>query len=154
MSIFTAEERSIIRSHRFDTVCYVLAQSGACLDLARERVRAVTGRKLQYLTAENLPAELPRSWMLAVVLCPGDDTHRLGAWAAKLGPARHARIIFYEPDELDATADQAYAGWNRHPLPDPIRRRVRDFKEFNRFLGTDLNIRILDDHQPARRPPT
>lgn len=154
MSIFTAEERRSIRSHRFDTVCYVLAQSGACLELARDRVRAVTGGTLRYLSPDELPAELPASWMLAVVLCPGDDTRRLGAWAAQLSPARHARIIFYEPDQLDATADQVYAGWNQQPLPDPIRRRVRHFKEFNRLLGTDLNIRILDDHQPARRPPS
>jgi len=150
MMVFQPEERDAIRAFRKQTICYVLAQQGNCLDLAIGRVKAVTGRSMQLLDGATFPRDLPYSWMLAVVICPGDDTTQLGSWASRLSPPDLARIRFYEPHELEETADRIYEGWTNKGLPDPWRIRVHGFKELNRVLGGDLNVRILEDHVGAK----
>ena len=107
----------------------------------------MTGRLLRHLRVSELPATLPDSWMLAVILCPGDSTEAVATWVGKLGVSETRRILFYESFDLDLVADRVYAGWIRHQLPDPVRQRVHDFKELNRLLGSDLNMRILQDHE-------
>ncbi len=145
MAIFSPDERDIILKHRKDTICFVLAETGICLGLAKDRVRSVTGRSLLLVNTDALPTNLPPSWMLAVFLCPGDNTEALAKWAAKLGPARMTRIYFYEPEEFGRLAE-TYAAWIREGLPDPIRRRAHGFKELNRLLGVDLNTMVLRDY--------
>lgn len=147
MSALDSDQRAVIRAHAKDTVCYVLAETGECLDLARGRVDAMTGRTLRHITHAQLPTTLPRSWMLAAVLCPGDSTEPWAAWASRLEPAQRERIIFYEPPGIERIAPQVFAGWIARHLPDPVRQEVRDFKEFNRLLGSDLNLRILLDYE-------
>lgn len=148
MAYFTRDETEIIKAHRKDTTCYVLADTGTCLELKAQEVRRVTGRTLVPLTSARLPGTPPRSWMLAVVLCPGDDTKRLAAWALRLRPADQDRIDFYEPQALPQV-DAVYGAWTEAGLPDPNRFPVDDLAHLNRLLGLDLNRRILRDHQPA-----
>lgn len=146
MRALDSNERAVIRAHAKETVCYVLADSGDCLQLARGRAEAMTGRILRHVTSAQLPTVLPRSWMLAVDLCPGDTTDALAAWASRLEPGQLDRIVFYEPVQLDKVVTQVYAAWIGRHLPSLVRQQVRDFKDLNRLLGSDLNIRILQDY--------
>lgn len=147
MPVLRADERAIIRAHAKDTTCFVVGEDGHCLELARARAEAMTGRLLRHLRSSELPAALPDSWMVAVILCPGDSTEAVASWASRLEVSEARRILFYESFDLDLVADRVYAGWIRHGLPDPVRQRVHDFKELNRRLGSDLNMRILEDHE-------
>lgn len=147
MRALDSNQRAVIRAHAKDTVCYVFAETGDCLHLARGRAEAMTGRTLRHVTSARLPTGLPKSWMVAAILCPGDTTDALAAWASRLEPGQLDRIVFYEPPQLDKVAPQVYAAWIGRHLPDPVRQQVRDFRELNRLLGSDLNIRILQDHE-------
>lgn len=147
MAFFTRDETEIIRAHRLHTTCYVLAETGACLNLKAEEVRRVTGRRLLPITGASLPRRLPRSWILAVVLCPGDLTGTLASWALRLTPADLDRILFYEAQQLP-DLDATYRGWVEARLPDPNRFPVDDLAHLTRLIGLDLNRRILRDHQP------
>lgn len=148
LSLFSGEETEVIRRHRFDTVSYLLAERDVCLELARDRVQGVTGRTLRHITLDQLPSELPESWMLAVLHCPEDDIERLADWARRLTVADQNRVLFYEPESHPRDeAARALRPWMRAGLPAPVRHRVADRKELNRVLGNDLNWRILEDHR-------
>ena len=147
MAFFTRDETEIIRVHRFDTTCWVLAEHGACLDLKTQEVRKVTGRRMVPVTANALPRHRPTSWFLAAILCPGDTTDSIAAWAMQLKPGDWVRIVFYEAEGVEAQADEVFRGWTAKNLPDPVRRRVAGLEELTKALGRDLNRRILRDHQ-------
>lgn len=136
--------QEIVRTHRMDTVAYVLADSGECLDIQREEVANVPGRRIVPLTSTDL-AELepPGSWFLAALLCPGDTTETVAAWATGYPADDLDRIRFYDhPDTDPATA---YAAWNDAGLGAPLRDTVADFPSFHRRFGNHLNDRIFLD---------
>lgn len=148
MAFFEADEVALIRAHRFDTTGYILADAPGCLSIQAEEVHRVRGRRLVPLRSKALPprAQLPKSWIMAVVLCPGDATAALAAWARALPLADLGRIRFYEVEGVDA--GPAYAGWIQGGLPALVLRfPVRDTPEFIRLFGRHLNQRIVRDHR-------
>lgn len=146
--VFDPEETGIIRTHRLDTTCYVVADTGACLDIQAEEARRVKHRVIRPLKSHQLPAgALPASWIAAVVLCPGDRTLRLAEWAQGLPPGSHHRIRFYTHGDVELR--EAFADWVRLGLPSNVLRFiVRDFQEFIRLFGQHLNQQILRDWRP------
>lgn len=93
----------------------------------------------------NLPVHpLPRSWVLVVLACPGDDLGPVAAWASRLARTDLHRVWFYEPQAADARA--SYRPWVDAGLPFPRRERVANAAEFGKLLANELNIRILLDH--------
>lgn len=150
MPIFSPDETKIIRDHRMDTVCYVAADTNPCAKLADGRVRDVTGRRLQRVSLHDLPTRRPKSWIVAVIHCQGDDLTSLATWARSLTLADLDRVAFFEPESFaDEDAIEALRPWADAELPDPVRQRFRDFRELNRQLGVAINLRILQDYRPA-----
>lgn len=135
---------AVVRARRMGTLAYVLADSGSCLDIQALEVARVRGRNLRAITSTDLPRlRPPASWAMAVVLCPGDTTEALAAWARRLAPAELDRVWFYE--HPGAEPRRAYAGWVEAGLPMPLRDVVRDFATFHMLFGNDLNDRIYAD---------
>jgi hypothetical protein len=140
---------AVVRAHRGKTVAFVLADTGTCLDIQRDKVARVRGRALRAIASSDLGRlRLPASWAMAVVLCPGDTTDALAAWASKLDHADVERISFYEHPDVDPAL--AYRGWSGAWLPMPNRDVVKDFASLHRRFGNDLNDRTYQDAKARR----
>lgn len=145
MPRFSFEEIQQIRKHRLETTGYVVLRPGNCFGLKPQDFTKVAGRRLVPLGADQPPVHpLPRSWVLVVLVCPGDDLTGLATWGAKLTRADLHRVWFYELRGQDARA--SYKPWVAAGLPYPPREQVDDVREFNHLFANELNIRILLDH--------
>lgn len=150
MGIFSPDETKIIRDHRMDTLCYVATDTDPCAKLADGRVADVTGRRLECVSLDELPARRPKSWLAAIIHCGGDDLSPVASWARSLTLPDLDRVVFFEPGSSpEAEALASFGPWLDAGLPDPIRHRFTDFRELNRLLGTEINLRIWEDHRPA-----
>jgi hypothetical protein len=145
MPRFSLEEIHQIRKHRLDTTAYVLLREANCFGLKPADFTKVAGRRLVPIGADQLPVHpLPKSWVLVVLVCPGDDLDALAAWAARLTRADLHRVWFYELHGQDAR--RSYKPWVDAGLQYPPNERVDDVQEFNHVFANELNIRILLDH--------
>lgn len=135
----------VIRRHRFDTTAFLVAAQPNCLDIGRLESQKVTGRRLRLVTAAELPGpdRLPASWVVAVLLCPGDTTERIAPWAKQLPTPFWHRIWFYKARGLDP--ESAYAPWKEAGLGKPLADAFQDFLDFNRLFANDLNEQIYQD---------
>lgn len=127
-----------------DATAFVVADSGDCLGIQRDEVARVKGRRLLSLTGRDLEQLAPTgSWIMAVLLCPGDGTEDLARWARRRPAQDLDRIGFYEHPDVDAR--RSYLAWVKAELPMPLRDKVNDFAGFHRLFGNDLNDRIYAD---------
>lgn len=144
---FSPDEVRRVRAHRLDTHAYVLVRSGNCFGLSPVLLQAVKVRRLVPVAPDGLARlRLPRSWILAVPLCPGETVAETARFAKSLPLGERHRIWFFETGPIDVYA--AYAPWRDAGLGTPRRDPVRDLFELNRILANELNIRILLDHLP------
>lgn len=145
MPRFSPEEIDQVRRHKRDTTAYVLVEPGNCFRLGPADFAKVKGRALVPVTRNTLPVHpLPASWVLVVLVCPGDDLGSVAGWASRLPRVDLHRVWFYELESADARG--SYKMWSEAGLPFPRRERAKDGAEFNRILANELNIRILLDH--------
>lgn len=137
-----------IRRHRFDTTAFLVAVQPNCLGIAALESQKVTGRRLKLLApnAPPSPDALPASWVVAVLLCPGDSTTEITKWARRLPAAARSRIWFYEAPTLDVPL--AYGSWKDAGLGNPLADAFADFLDFNRLFANDLNEQIYQDYKP------
>lgn len=139
----------VVREHWRETTAFLLAESDPCIEIRDAELEAIEGnRVLRGGSFADLEAwEPPASWMLAVLLCPGDSTQRLASWAAK-----HAieaeRVHFYlHPD----TSWEALRGWHEAGLPtDRVDDDIDSWERLHRLFGLALSERIVRDHAQAR----
>lgn len=133
----------VVRAHAAKTRGFILAERHPCLDIRDREVERIH-RDLQPAFAATLgDLDLPDSWMLAVILCPGDDTAGVAAWAQRL-PARQVdRIRFYAHPKADLA--EVLAGWVKARLPPPRVDEAGDWKEFHRQFGLHLNDLAYQD---------
>lgn len=148
----TSDKVNVVRAHRLDTTAYLVATQPNCLAIRRIEGEKVTGRRLRLASPDGLPPpdRLPSSWVVAVLLCPGDTTDALAAWTRALPLVLRHRIWFYEAPSLDPAV--AYRAWHDAGLGKPLADPFRDFYDFNRLFANDLNEQIYQDHKPASSP--
>lgn len=135
----------VVRAHHRDTEGLVVAQSGRCLELQADERDLVPGRRFQPLRPADLARRaFPRSWFMGVLLCPGDATDALAAWARDLPPADVDRVHFYYVRGVDLQA--TLAGWRAAGLPEPALNEVRDFRSLHHLFGRHHGDRVYRDH--------
>ncbi len=86
---------------------------------------------------------LPRSWLIGVLLCPGDDTRVIADWASSLPAPEVGRVRFYHHPDLDLVA--ALEAWYDAGLPDPRTSEVWNYKTFHKQFGRHLNDQVYRD---------
>jgi hypothetical protein len=152
MAFFSEDDVALIRTHRRETVGYILAGTEKSSKIQEEVVRRVTGRRLLGVRDGSMPEKpLPRSWIMAAVLGPDDTTKSIARWAGDLATPDLERIRFYENGDLDGA--HAYAAWVDAGLTaNVLSFPVRDFKEFIVLFGKHLNQQILRDHRSLAQP--
>jgi len=120
------------------------ARSGACLTVAREEVRRI--RRNLKLLGPGAAVETPsgrRWWLLAVLLCPGDTTEAVSAWARSTKGLEGERVRFYLHTSADPVA--CFAAWHASGLPNPVTADFSDFTDFHKQFGWDFNNQVYRD---------
>lgn len=140
--------REIVAGHHRESEAVLLAGREPCITIAQDERRNVKGRRFRILNPEDLNAYIPRpSWLMAVLLCPGDDTMGLTTWAEGGGHAPE-RVIFYFHAETDAR--EALGAWHEAGKPIHSWWTIRDWKGLHRHFGEAWNVRIFDDFRGSQ----
>lgn len=117
---FPPDYSRLVRLGKEHAVGYLLATSGDCLTLRDEEIRHID-RNLVEIGLDRLRTLRPEgSWILAVLLCPGDGTEALAAWAKALPGDEATRVVFYLAPGVDEAARSAVGR-----RPDSCGRRPR-----------------------------
>lgn len=127
------------------TKAYLLAFREPCIRIAADELDAIRrNRVLVGLSAGALSRWRPEgSWMLAVILCPGDDVAPLTAWLAR-HEADPARVRFYAHPGTDVFA--ALEAWREAGLGAPrVDDDVDAWPRLHKRFGNDLAVQILQD---------
>lgn len=138
-----------VRRHLKDTRGYVVAQSGTCLDIKDQEttgsLNRVPNRKFQPLHPREVPTiQLPKSWFLGIILCPGDGLQPVLAWIQGLAKADQDRVVLYVHSDFDqaAGARQLHAAKLDH-------LRTTEFKgswnNFHQLYGNDYSWQVWND---------
>ena len=125
---------AVVRANFRATLGLVVAETGGCLEIQRDEASLVPGRKFVPLPPRDLPhVNLGRSWFVGVLLCPGDLTARVAAWARSLRKADLSRLRFYVVAGTDLRG--AMEAWNKAALPERPTFEVRGFRSFHHLFG-------------------
>lgn len=124
----------------------LIAASGPLGRAIQRRSLRNIERRLQATSATDLPAvaDLPPSWLLAIVLSPGEDTDAVALWTASLPRRLRGRVRFYL---LPGVRASAFRAWYAAGLDDPFTAEVRDWPSFHKQFGADLNLQVYLDHR-------
>lgn len=140
---------AIVRAHHAATTGYVAAQGEDCLSIRDEEIARIR-RKLEPLALDQLAkVDTGGSWLLGVILCPGDDVTPLARWVARSPQAVRRRVRLYAHPDVDLV--DALAPWYAADLDDPRVHIVSDFATFHRRFGNDLNDQVYEDAQGLGR---
>ncbi|HKZ59140.1 MAG TPA: hypothetical protein VJ547_04740 [Candidatus Thermoplasmatota archaeon] len=123
---------------------WIWAESEPCLSIAKEEVRRIR-RNLEAVSASRAPPppSEPDWWVLAVLLCPGDTTEAVAAWARQGRAPVADRIHFYLHPHTNPV--EAFAAWYAAGHQDPRTAEVEDFATFHKQFGWDLNNQVYRD---------
>lgn len=134
---------AVVRAHHEESTGYVVASSGECLGIQRDEIEFVN-RNLQGARPADLDALDPDgSWFMGVLLCPGDGTSEVGAFAAGLPPEDRHRVRFYVHPDVDLVS--ALEGWYEAGLGDPMTSEVEDFSSFHARFGRHFNLQVYEN---------
>lgn len=138
-----------VRAHMHDLTGWVVASSGRCLDVQDAEVRHIN-RSLEAVHGQDLGARgrpEARSWMVGILVCPGDALETLAGWAKGLDETDLRRVRLYFLPGADPV--KSLAAWYDAGLPDPYTADVEDWPQFHKRFGLDLNNQIYLDHRHA-----
>ena len=140
---FPPNPRDVIHPHRLDTVGYLLATSPPCTRIVADEVRHVRRTLVALAPGSPPPASRPQSWVLAVLVCPGDTLAAIAPWVRRLPPRDRERVyVFFHPDADRVAALEA---WYAVGLDDPITSLAHDFKTFHKAFGARMNLQTYLD---------
>lgn len=143
---------AVVRAHWRATHGFLLASHGPCREVQTEEIWRIR-RSLRRVTSQELPRLEPTgSWLLAVLLCEGDDAQAVAPWAKARAAGDRDRIRFYA--HAGADVGEALRPWQEAELGLPLVSSFDNFASFHRQFGADLNVRIYRDAtaRPARPP--
>lgn len=133
----------VVGAKHAKSTAYVAASSDDCLRIRDAEAKKVN-RRLKAIAPGDLAAiRFPKSWMVAIVLCPGDDTGDVAAWAKSLSAGELERIRFYLHGRTDPA--KAFSEWYRAGLGDPKTADMEDFNSFHKVFGWDFNNQVYGD---------
>jgi hypothetical protein len=142
--------RATVRANWKKTTAFLMASTQPCIHIRDDELAAIReNRVLVGLGSRDLEAwSPPASWMLAVMLCPGDDTKAVTAWARE-NRVDFSRVHFYLHPKTDPVALQAW-----HEAGFPTERADSDvdsWKRLHQLLGLALSDRIASDWGESAR---
>ncbi|MCA1814536.1 MAG: hypothetical protein LC624_11400 [Halobacteriales archaeon] len=139
--------RSVVRAHHGASEGILVAGREPCITIAQDERRSVRGRSFRIVAPEQLPlVGVGASWIMAVLLCPGDDAAPVARWV-RGGGHDARRVLFYLHPDTDLRA--ALEPWARAGLVAGATWTVASWKQLHKHLGAHWNVRIFDDFRGA-----
>lgn len=133
----------VVRPRFEDCDGIVVAASGECLKIQAQE-EDIPGREFKGLRPGDLDdLELQGSWLVGILLCPGDHTKAIAAWASTLGPSNVDRVRFYYLPNVDL--GDAFEAWYETGLLDPLTAEVEDWPSFHQTFGRDHSNQVYED---------
>lgn len=133
-----------VRENHRDAKAWVAASSEPCLSVRDDEVDQVD-RILSGADFGNLPSEdeRPDIWVVAVIVCPGDDLEPVIEWAKTLDDEDIDRVQFYY--HSDVNVETVTTPWTDAGFPDPFTYEVEDFTTFHDQFGWEFNDQVYRD---------
>lgn len=132
-----------VRANWPRTTGFLLASQDPCIKIRGEELDAVRGRRvLVGVGPESLATWVPpESWLLAVILCPGDDVEALLVWA-KRHRVDSGRVMFFLHPKADAEILRPWrdAGYSTARVD-----TVASWPLLHKLFGLALNDRVYED---------
>lgn len=135
--------RDVVAAHHRDSDAVLVAAREPCISIAYDERENVAGRSFRLVEPGRLgELSLRPSWIMAVLLCPGDDAARIADWvrAENQDPRR---ILFYFVTGTDPRA--ALAPWRTAGLPVHSVWTVTNWADLHKHFGAAWNVRVFDD---------
>lgn len=137
-----ADYRDVVHAGRLDTRVFLLAGELPCIRLRDEAARP-EGRDYRTADLGGLEdVEPPQRFLVAAILCPGEDTEILVAWMRRRG-VDAGRVFLVLHPETDAVA--ALAPWYEAGHADPVFVEADRWSGFAKDLGRFVNDWIYAD---------
>lgn len=136
--------RDVVHPRRKETVGIIVAAAGPCFKVATEQQLKASGRTVHVTTPHAFhKVRRPRSWAVAVILCPGDDTRELAAFVVANKLQAH-RFHFYYPPSTDQR--EALRQWQEAGLLVHSTWPVSGWQDLNPHFGAHWNNLAHDDY--------
>ncbi len=135
----------VVAAHSHSTLALIVSsQEPNCLEMATDEVQHID-RWMKHEFLDALPAHVPDSWFMAVIVCPRDDLAPLAAWMTKHGADR-VRFYLHKDANIEQLGVVTDAGHElRHVRPE----RYTAYGPMHKRLGLDLSDQIYEDFRPA-----
>lgn len=135
--------RDVVAAHHDDSDAVLVAAREPCITIAHAEDANVTGRSFTICRPDELAdLELSDSWILAALLCPGDDAEPIARWI-EAGDRDPRRVVFYLHEDADGR--EALTPWHDADLPVHATWTISSWKELHKHLGAAWNVRVHDD---------
>lgn len=133
----------VVAEHHGDSDAVLVADREPCITIAYDERENVTGRSFQIVAPDELDTlDLRATWIMAVLLCPGDDAEAVRAWVEE-DDRDPRRVLFYLHTDTDAR--EALAPWHEAGLHVHSTWTVSSWKEFHKHFGAQWNVQVFDD---------
>jgi hypothetical protein len=137
---------AIVRKHWREAELLVIAQRQPCIGIRRDELakidRVVLAVGLQELRAWVKRSKPRKSWLVAVLLCRGDDTAELAAIVKDLGlDATRFHFYLHKDAKVGTLAGWADAGLSL----DAVDEGITGWVMLHKILGIDFNVQIVND---------
>ncbi|MCA1810638.1 MAG: hypothetical protein LC623_01340 [Halobacteriales archaeon] len=136
-----SDYHTVVREHWPKTTGILLASQHPCIGIRDTEVRHIRRLLLAAHPDDLGTLKPPPSWVMGVILCPGDSTEPLAAWARR-HRADGRRVWFYlHPDaEAEALRPWRDAGFRTDQVD-----TVSSWQELHPLFGLALNDQVYAD---------
>jgi hypothetical protein len=133
-----------VREHAPETEGYLLASAQPCLAVDEAALRA--SRRVVRIHPGELAGLRPgRSWAMAVLVCPGEDTSAVAEWARARRAEAHRVWFYLHPD----ASREALRPWREAGYRTERVETVRTWRELSTLLGLAVNDVVYRDFADA-----
>lgn len=133
---------TVVRGHWKQTTGFLLASAEPCLSIRDQELESVGGRALASRSPKDLERwNPPRSWILAVIVCPGDSLQPVVDWVHR-HRADPDRVWFFLHPRTDPAPLRSWleAGHDTVHVDS-----VSNWQELHKLFGLALNDRVYAD---------
>lgn len=136
----------VVRANWRRTQGFLLASREPCLTIRRQELVAVKGRSLASRDASDLAAwDPPVSWILGVLLCPGDSIAPIIEWVRRHDvPGDRVWFYLHPATPIETLRPWAEAGFGTDQAA-----TVANWRELHKLYGLALNDRVYADWSPG-----
>lgn len=135
---------AVVRTNHHRTTGYLLASSPPCIKIRNDEIQRINRKTIPLTLAELKDLEPEGSWLLGVILCPGDDTTEVSRFAHRTHSPHRIRFFAHPKTEISTTLESWKAAGHHKARID----LVASWKQLHPLFGLALNDQVYHDFAP------